>query len=437
MTTVNTSATDRKYSCSFTNLEKVSGVEVDQPSERSAVANVAAELDAYEAASASSAEELLQGYGTSSFARYIDETDGDVAIESADARQARQPSGSMGGMLGGVGIEDLMSPEYALASSGAHSGTIKTMSRKRNRSSDLSEKIAVVQHSLNRAKTSTEFESVENQLKSILLASERGAYPSSENELMDTVRQRFLLLLCQSNSAIKRDEADLILSGRGFKYRLSTSVLRWWENRRFPPASLEPTGRFSVCVIDDALPCQIFDAIRQTFSTESAYWSEHHYHRKGSGYFSYIEHLDGRTPGKDSMSTEGATPTSTEPNVLVKFLRHIVSLAAMHLPDKISAPNAVRAAEWWAHLKPLHAGNPLHFDSVGGYHDGDSLRTPLVSSVSPSILNLVIVLSASWNPIQVLYLTSGGGPTIVTDQHLDQDERVSDFILLFSEEYIA
>jgi hypothetical protein len=181
------------------------------------------------------------------------------------------------------------------------------------------------------------------------------------------------LLLLQSG---EEEEAAKLLLPEGFQVRLSRQVVcydQWSESR-----NLEIPQYFARAV-DNVLPRDMFEFMRNSFNEESPFWREHRYRGWGidaSGYFSYLHEI------KDVLKPR---------TKLEQVIKRIYETSVKQRPEVAEA----QYAEWWAHCRPHSAGHQLHFDSDNEGEGG--VKNPIISSV--------------------LYIDAeAGGPTLVTNQ---------------------
>ena len=201
------------------------------------------------------------------------------------------------------------------------------------------------------------------------------------------------LLLCQQ---ARNKEAVAIMQKLGHVARLSKQVLHY----PLPTPTTAATAATStpLRVFDNALPASTLQSLQATFCAGDAhYWTSHNYAvYPPSPYFSFV------VPIK---------PTSfVDYGPLGELLRTIVSQTEAHFGGASEA----KYAEIWAHRRPHSSGHQLHFDSDDEGRGG--VRNPLVSTV--------------------LYLSDEGcgGPTLVTDQHIDGDALAQQGWLAFPKE---
>ena len=187
------------------------------------------------------------------------------------------------------------------------------------------------------------------------------------------------LLLCQQS---RDKEAVVLMQQMGHVARLSKEVLHYAAANTKNTKSFDPMST-PLRVFDDSLAPETLKRLQATFCAADAdYWTSHNYSvYPPSAYFSFVVPL---------------IPASfTELGPLGDLLRLIVNKTEEHFGGVEDA----KYAELWAHRRPHASGHQLHFDSDNEGRGG--VRNPLVSTV--------------------LYLSDEGcgGPTLVTDQHID------------------
>ena len=211
------------------------------------------------------------------------------------------------------------------------------------------------------------------------------------------------LLLCQQ---ARNKEAVAIMQKLGHVARLSKQVLHYplpTTTATAATAAAAATSPYDpACtplrVFDNALPASTLQSLQATFCAGDAhYWTSHNYAvYPPSPYFSFVVPI---------------TPTSfVDYGPLGELLRTIVTQTEAHFGGASEA----KYAEIWAHRRPHSSGHQLHFDSDDEGRGG--VRNPLVSTV--------------------LYLSDEGcgGPTLVTDQHIDGDALAQQGWLAFPKE---
>jgi len=215
----------------------------------------------------------------------------------------------------------------------------------------------------------------------------------------EAAQQLLALLLCQGG---KTDEASTLLKGLGFKWRLSREVLCYKdENEKRSSSSSsssssdasgnETSSDSYLVAIDNALPRDMLNHLKDCFGRESPFWQEHHYdvlsnYSRVAGYFSYIYPLRERNAS----------------NSVEQIIDKIYSIAAQHFPE---VEKECVVAEWWVHTRPHSSGHQLHFDS-----DETRLETgKLGGKPQHPIASSILFVNES----------NIGGPTLVTNQILD------------------
>lgn len=205
------------------------------------------------------------------------------------------------------------------------------------------------------------------------------------------VLTRLCVLLCQHG---RESEALPLLRQGGWHHRLARCVLRYplpkkegldAESQQIIFQAYK--GKLPLVALDNAIPEDMFQGLREVFAPDALFWKEHRYNSlsrcssQDVGYFSYAHPLNGE-------------PT----NKLDAAIGYIKSLVQPHFPEVKDA----RFAEWWAHCRPHASGHQMHYDSdnegIGG------ARHPICTAV--------------------LYLEGAedlGGPTLVTTQRLKDE----------------
>lgn len=215
------------------------------------------------------------------------------------------------------------------------------------------------------------------------------------------------LLLSQRG---RHSEADELLSGLGFIYKLSPIIFdRTCIDRSKGAAN-------AVAAFDHALPPSIFEPLCNAFSETSPFWAEHGY--PTPCFFSYNEPLHSSSSSTKSRRRLRHQPLEAP---LIRAVAECVRpLAESAFPTLFNIDSTAKkrrtivSVEWWAHLRQTDSGggHQLHFDldeaGLSMLPEGAAPAHPLVSCV--------------------LYLTgpnagvnsdvSDMAPTIVTDQSL-------------------
>lgn len=172
----------------------------------------------------------------------------------------------------------------------------------------------------------------------------------------------FLATLLLQEDDDNDPQVSRLLSERGYRYRLSRQAL----TQSHACSSL--ISREYACAFDNVLPQPLLDALLQTFSPTSSFWSFHNYSdgssqgKPPSPYFSYVIPLN-------------ETSSSNKKTVLMQILRILHAL----LQKNFSFLSTAKFAEWWCHCRPHSSGHQLHFDSDDEGRGG--VRNPLCSSV--------------------------------------------------------
>lgn len=215
------------------------------------------------------------------------------------------------------------------------------------------------------------------------------------------VLEKIALLFIQSS---KSDKAKKLLHDLGYVCRLSRSVLDYPLPNASRPSSASLLSNGSMIrskYASKTPPCIIFDnflndhedrTLRNIFQDPTAsYWKDHDYEiEPPSPYFSYI------------------IPAQSLSSKKYGFVGHIVNkiLHTKQLREKFKELKRTRFIEMWAHNRPHASGHQMHFDSDDEGNGG--VRNPIVS--------VILYLSDD---------TSGGGPSLVTTQALD-DSTLAD-----------
>jgi len=183
-------------------------------------------------------------------------------------------------------------------------------------------------------------------------------------------------LALQSCQQGQFQQADKQLSSLGLGARLGDRI--WTEDCSLP---LPP--EFFVRVVDDGLPSELVEALRQALHPGSVYWEEHRYTDRELEFFSHAHRM------------------GEEVHLVDQLIEALRPLLAQVAPEVAAATHL---AEWWAHHRSPEQwhGHPLHFDT----HErllrdsrGACVQNPAISTV--------------------VYLTDNSprfGPTLVTNQ---------------------
>ena len=253
----------------------------------------------------------------------------------------------------------------------------------------------------------------------------RAAREAGETAARRAAKMELALLLCQEG---RDDDARVILSAAGFRYRLSRAVLRYpadGDGHAHAGPSAPPKKRRAMMLVagaegmpmgdaegalaahaeyvrafDGAVPAGALRHLRAAFGPESEYWTQHGYHREGCGFFSYVHRL---TPRNADAEVVGSNPSAraSPSSTMDAVVRRVWNVAAAAFPAAAEAT----AAEWWAHCRPHTAGHQMHFDS-DDEGKGGVIRHPICSAV--------------------VFVTGGvGGPTLVTNQ-TEKSKRLAD-----------
>ncbi len=110
----------------------------------------------------------------------------------------------------------------------------------------------------------------------------------------------------------------------------------------YAPAAVEDVRRY-VQAVDDAIPDDMLQHMKEAFSPTSPFWREHNYcPSPPSPYFSYLHVVTDH-------------PTTAIENVLA----YVLKMTCRHFPGVREA----KYVEWWAHCRPHCSGHQMHFDS--------------------------------------------------------------------------
>ena len=188
-------------------------------------------------------------------------------------------------------------------------------------------------------------------------------------------------------------EGDAILKDLGFACRLADSILKYETPES--PVKLIPESEDLCFVLDDFVRDREAEVLKKVFSDiQSTYWTCHGYSvEPPSPYFSYLIPL----ADCDKLGMIGG---------LVDRIRKTL------LDWKPQLKNCTYC-EMWAHNRPHATGHQLHFDSDN--EGQDQLRHPVVSTV--------------------VYLSSEGGPTLVTNQRTTSQQLASHGWMSFPQEH--
>lgn len=185
------------------------------------------------------------------------------------------------------------------------------------------------------------------------------------------------LLLSQRG---RHGEADRLLSALGFRHKLNPSVFDG-------SCSAKGCGEDeTAAAFDGVLPNDLLKRLRLAFASDSVFWKEHGY--PTPGFFSYNEPL----------ATEDGS------SLLQEVASHLTPLAREAFPKLLNDGGVrISSLEWWAHRRDgSAAGHQLHYDldeaGLAMVPPGTEPGHPLVSCV--------------------LFMSTSGAPTLVTDQGL-------------------
>ena len=196
-----------------------------------------------------------------------------------------------------------------------------------------------------------------------LLAREASSAPEAAQEGVASSKLARLLIQ-QGRDA----DATPLLVENGYTHRLSTQVLcggrppviqenQWWGDG--VDGGVSGKSREDVLsIFDEVLPESMLLHLQRLFDNDAAFWREHRYFSRTTGYFSYTHRLD-------------CPPQSNLDQIMHFLWRRTIT----------KFPNAARATrvEWWAHNRPHPSGHQLHFDSDNEGLGG--VRNPLATSV--------------------------------------------------------
>ncbi|KAJ3129238.1 hypothetical protein HK100_008753 [Physocladia obscura] len=145
-----------------------------------------------------------------------------------------------------------------------------------------------------------------------------------------TAKNALILLFLQQN---RITEAAPLLASLGYKFRLSSAVLAY----SIPPSLTTPPTTAPVPfvkAIDNALPQDALDHLRNCFARDSVFWREHFY-CPDTPYFSYTHPL---------KEGEGV---KQEWNAMDQIIKFVYGKAVLLFPEVRKA----KAAEWWVHSR--------------------------------------------------------------------------------------
>ena len=131
-------------------------------------------------------------------------------------------------------------------------------------------------------------------------------------------------------------------------HRLAPCILHYapasntLSNGVYAPAAFEDVRRY-VQAVDDAMPDDMLQHMKEAFAPTSLFWREHNYcPSPPSPYFSYLH-----------LVTDHPT------NALENVLAYVHKMTCRHFPGVREA----KYVEWWAHCRPHCSGHQMHFDS--------------------------------------------------------------------------
>jgi hypothetical protein len=161
----------------------------------------------------------------------------------------------------------------------------------------------------------------------------------------DKVAATTLALLLYQRGA--DDLGNQIVRKLNCTHRLAPCILRYApaaskSNVSHTSAVFEDACHY-VQVVDDAMPADLLNHMKDAFSQTSPFWQEHNYcPSPPSPYFSYLHVI-----------------TDRPANALEHVLAYLRNIACMHFPQVREA----KYVEWWAHCRPHCSGHQMHFDS--------------------------------------------------------------------------
>ncbi|GKY90567.1 hypothetical protein MPSEU_000030400 [Mayamaea pseudoterrestris] len=208
--------------------------------------------------------------------------------------------------------------------------------------------------------------------------------PESSTEERVVASERLALLLIQNGNDESIRKADAILESLGFVCRLSRQILGYQlaTNSQMERATSRTSTMVPCCGFDDFLsPSQLQGLHHVYLNPQAPYWTTHNYQvEPPSPYYSYVLPLD--------------SPLLFPNTLLGSIVQKILAQIAVFQP---SAAKQAKYLELWAHNRPIATGHQLHFDSDNEGADA-VIKHPLTTSI--------------------IYLTSHGGPTLITNQRL-------------------
>ena len=184
----------------------------------------------------------------------------------------------------------------------------------------------------------------------------------------------------------RHEEATPELQRLGFRWRLAGGV---WECARTPRGGHERTATpdesdgGTVRLYRDAVAPGMFHALTRAFAADAAYWRETRYETaaRGKRYFTFYVDLD--------ELRQRSAPS------------HAIEALILSLLPLTGRGNELRACEWWVHRRASGRGwgHELHYDLE------EAIMEASGRVVHPALSSVV-------------YLSSGGDPTIILDETL-------------------
>jgi hypothetical protein len=154
------------------------------------------------------------------------------------------------------------------------------------------------------------------------------------------------------------EQGNHIARNLNCSHRLAPCILRYAPAMDASSSSVNTSAaceeaRRYVQAVDDAIPDDMLQHMKEAFSQTSPFWREHKYcPSPPSPYFSYLHLITHR-------------PT----NALEKILSYLHEMTCRHFPQVRGA----KYVEWWAHCRPHCSGHQMHFDSDDEGRGGVSL----------------------------------------------------------------
>ncbi|EKX53733.1 hypothetical protein GUITHDRAFT_150274, partial [Guillardia theta CCMP2712] len=197
-------------------------------------------------------------------------------------------------------------------------------------------RVALSQAIWNEADGESSLARVEELLKQAISVAKKNT-SSTESAFLPLATNKLLLLLCLQG---RDKEAQELLQGEGYEYRLSPEVFRGklicQGGDQEQDCNAQLLRDSLLCVLDEALPADMLRHLQECFSPASAFWREHSYLSPQTGYFSYLHDID--RPACNNME-----------QIIHVLWKHAIS----------RFPHAARArkAEWVGPLPPPPVGS--------------------------------------------------------------------------------